>query len=33
MQLLWTGVTYLIKNVKKGIEHDVDSTYGDIRHS
>ena len=33
MQLLWTVVTYLLKNVKQGIEHDIDSTYGDIRHS
>ena len=33
MQLLWTVVTYLLKNVKHGIEHDVDSAYGDIRLS
>ena len=33
MQLLWTVVTYLLKNVKHGIEHDIDSTYGDIRLS
>ena len=33
MQLLWTVVTYLLKNVKHGIEHDIYSTYGDIRHS
>ena len=33
MQLLWTVVTYLLKNVKHGIEHDTDSTYGDIRLS
>ena len=32
-QLLWTVVTYLLKNVKHGIEHDIDSTYGNIRHS
>ena len=31
MQLFWTVVTYLLKNVKHGIEHDIDSTYGDIR--
>ena len=30
MQLLWTVVTYLLKNVEQGIEHDIDSTYGDI---
>ena len=33
MQLLWTVVTYLLKNVKQAIEHDIDSTYRDIRHS
>ena len=33
MQLLWTVVTYLLKNVKHGIEHDIDSAYGDIRLS
>ena len=34
MQLLWTVVTYLYtKNVKHGIEHDIDSAYGDIRLS
>ena len=33
MQLLWTVVTYLLKNVKHEIEHDIDSTCGDIRHS
>ena len=33
MQLFWTVVTYLLKNVKHGIEHDIDSTYGDIRLS
>ena len=33
MQLLWVVVTCLVKNVKRGIEHDIDSTYGDIRHS
>ena len=33
IQLLWTVVTYLLKNVKHGIEHDIDSTYGDIRLS
>ena len=32
MQLLWTVVTYLIKNVKHRIEQDIDSTYEDIRH-
>ena len=32
MQLLWTVVTtYLLKNVKHEIEHDIDSTHGDIR--
>ena len=30
MQLLSTVVTYLLKNVKQGIEQDIDSTYGDI---
>ena len=33
MQLLWVVVTCLVKNVKRGIEHDIDSAYGDIRHS
>ena len=33
MQLLWAVVTYLLKNVKHGIEHDIDSAYGDIRLS
>ena len=33
MQPLWTVVTYLLKDVKHGIEHDIDSAYGDIRHS
>ena len=33
MQLFWTVATYLLKNVKQGIEHDIGSTYGDIRHS
>ena len=34
MQLLWTVITYLFtKNVKHGIEHDIDSAYGDIRVS
>ena len=33
MQLLWTVVTYLLKTVKHGIEHGIDSTCGDIRHS
>ena len=33
MLLLWTVVTYLLKNVKHGIEHDIDSAYGDIRLS
>ena len=27
MQLLWTVVTYLLKNVEHGIEHDIDSAY------
>ena len=30
-QLLWIVGTYLLKNVKHGIEHDIHSTYGDIR--
>ena len=33
MQLLWTVVTYLLKNVKHGIEHDIYSACGDIRLS
>ena len=33
MRLLWTVVTYLLTNVKHGIEHDIDSAYGDIRLS
>ena len=35
MQLLWTVVTYLLKNIKQGIEHVhcTYSTYGDIRNS
>ena len=33
MQLLWTAVTYFLKNVKHGIEHMIDSAYGDIRLS
>ena len=33
MELLWTVVTYLLKNCKQGIEHAIDSTYGDNRHS
>ena len=33
MQLLWTDVTYLLKNVEYGLENDIYSTYGDIRHS
>ena len=31
MQLPWTVATYLLKNVKQGIEHDNDSTYGHIQ--
>ena len=31
--IVWTVVTYLLKNVKHGIEHDIDSTYGEIRLS
>ena len=27
MQLLWTVVTYLLKNVKHGIEHDIDISF------
>ena len=26
MQLLWTFVTYLLKNIKPGTEDDIDST-------
>ena len=35
MQLLWILVTYLLKNVKHGIEHDIDSAheFAYIRHS
>ena len=33
IQLLWTVVTYLLKNSKHGIKHDIDSTYGDIKLS
>ena len=33
MQLLWTVATYLLKNVKHGIEQDIDRNYGDIRLS
>ena len=32
MQLPWTVVTYLLKNVKPGIENDIGSSYEDIRH-
>ena len=32
MQLIWTVNTCLLKNVKHGIEHDIDSTYENIRH-
>ena len=32
IQLLWTVVSYLLKNVKYEIEHNISSTYGDIRH-
>ena len=28
MQLLWTVVTCLLKNVENGTEHDIDSAYG-----
>ena len=31
MQLHWTVVTYLLKNIEHGIKHDIDSTYGNIR--
>ena len=27
VQLLWTFVTYLSKDVEHGIEHDIDGTY------
>ena len=30
---LFTIVTHLLKNVKHGIEHDIDSTFGDIKLS
>ena len=32
MQLLWTVVTYLIKKVKHGIEHDADCAFGVFIH-
>ena len=32
MQLLWINVTYLLKNVKHGIENDIDSAYGAYIH-
>ena len=32
MQLLWTVVTYLLKNVEQGIERDVYSAYGVCIH-
>ena len=28
IQLFLTVVTYLLKNVENGIEHDIDSAYG-----
>ena len=28
IQLLWTVVTYLLKNVEHGIKDDVDGSYG-----
>ena len=31
MQLHWTVVTYLLKNIEHGIKHDIHSTYGNIR--
>ena len=33
MQLLWINVTYLLKNVKHGIENDIDSAITYIIHS
>ena len=33
MQLIWTVViTYLLKNIKHAIEHDIDSAYGVWMH-
>ena len=32
IQLLWIVVSYLLKNVKYEIEHNINNTYGDIRH-
>ena len=32
MHLLWINVTYLLKNVKHGIENDIDSAYGAYIH-
>ena len=32
IQLLWTVVSYLLKKVKYEIEHNINSTYRDIRH-
>ena len=32
MQLLWTVVACLLKNVEHGIEHDIDSAYGVYKH-
>ena len=32
VQLLWTGFTYLLQNVKHRIEHDIDSAYGVCIH-
>ena len=33
MQLLWTVVTYLLKNVEHGTELDVNSAYGECIRS
>ena len=32
MQSLWTVVTYFLKHVEHGVEHDADSTYGVCIH-
>ena len=33
MQLHWIVASYILNNVKHVIEHDIDSIYGDVRHS
>ena len=32
IQFLWTVVSYLLKNVKYEVEHNINNTNGDIRH-